>query len=564
MIISLLVCSSTIVLTWPRRHVPGAAAMLALAAATFIWTLGFYLEANSYTLEGQLFFNNIGYVGSMSVSVAWLVFSLNYTSDYSWMTGRKLILLCVVPLTSLILVWTNEWHHLMWYDAHLATTGSFTVTVKTYGIFFWIALAYNYTLIVTGVFILIRRLFVGIPLYTRQGISLVVAISLPLIWNIIFVFDLLPLPRKDLTPVTFAISGLIIIIGVMRLQLFRAIPFVRELIVQQVSSGVLAFNNDGRLLEANQAALRIFGESKGIIGKPLEQLLSLSPVLKNLRSNVEGGTVQLPLATSGEERLYEMETTPMRDRHDRQLGWLVILRDITEVKRMQEQLVAQDRLASIGEFTAGIAHELNNPLSNIIGFSELLRKREVSSDIKADLDIVSKEAERAARIADNLLIFSRNEQGDKLPIDVNKILRKTLELRAYEQKTNNVQTIFRLSNDLPEVIGDAIQLQQVFLNIIVNAEFFMIEAHGKGTLTIVTEQADEHVKIIFKDDGPGIPQENISRLFNPFFTTKEVGKGTGLGLSICYGIVTGHGGRIWADSKPGEGATFIVELPINK
>ncbi len=111
-------------------------------------------------------------------------------------------------------------------------------------------------------------------------------------------------------------------------------------------------------------------------------------------------------------------------------------------------------------------------------------------------------------------------------------------------------------------MGSALQLQQVFLNIIVNAEFFMLEAHKRGTLVITSEQKDDYVRISIKDDGPGIPQENLKHVFNPFFTTKAVGKGTGLGLSICHGIISEHGGRIWAESKPGEGATFIIELPV--
>ncbi|MFC2060370.1 nitrogen regulation protein NR(II) [Chloroflexota bacterium] len=243
---------------------------------------------------------------------------------------------------------------------------------------------------------------------------------------------------------------------------------------------------------------------------------------------------------------------------------LAICRDITERKRMQEQLIAQDRLASIGELTSGIAHELNNPLSNVIGFSGLLLKRDLPADIEADLNVISSEAERAARIVDNLLTFARKQPEDKSPIDVNKIMEKTLELRTHEQKINDIQIVTRFTPGLPEIMGNDFQLRQVFLNIIMNAQFFMIEAHGKGMLTISTERAGDFIRISFTDDGPGIPRENVALIFNPFFTTKEVGKGTGLGLSICYGIVTEHGGRIWAEIKPGEGTTFIIELPVYK
>jgi len=138
-----------------------------------------------------------------------------------------------------------------------------------------------------------------------------------------------------------------------------------------------------------------------------------------------------------------------------------------------------------------------------------------------------------------------------------------VELRAYEQKVSNIQVDTQLAPDLPEVMADYFQLQQVFLNIIINAEHFMIEAHNRGTMTIITGRVDNTIKAVFSDDGPGIAKENLGHLFDPFFTTKEVGKGTGLGLSICHGIVAEHGGRIYAESELGKGATFVVILPIS-
>ncbi len=137
-----------------------------------------------------------------------------------------------------------------------------------------------------------------------------------------------------------------------------------------------------------------------------------------------------------------------------------------------------------------------------------------------------------------------------------------LDLRAYEQKVNNIEVDTHFAVDLPEIIADGFQLQQVFLNIVINAEQSMLEAHGKGILTVTTDQVGDIIRASFADDGPGIAKENLGYLFDPFFTTKEEGKGTGLGLSICHGIITEHGGRIYAESELGKGATFVVELPV--
>jgi signal transduction histidine kinase len=213
--------------------------------------------------------------------------------------------------------------------------------------------------------------------------------------------------------------------------------------------------------------------------------------------------------------------------------------------------------------TSGIAHELNNPLTSVIGFSQLLMEGNIPDNVKEDLGTVYSEAQRAAAIVKNLLTFARKHAPVKQLSQVNIIVEDVLRLRAYEHRVNNIEVDRRLATNLPEIMVDHFQMQQVFLNIIVNAESAMLEAHGKGKLVIATEKVDGVIRVTFADDGPGITKENMGHIFDPFFTTKEVGKGTGLGLSICHGIVTGHGGRIYAESELGKGATFVVELPGN-
>jgi len=260
----------------------------------------------------------------------------------------------------------------------------------------------------------------------------------------------------------------------------------------------------------------------------------------------------------------QTSTSPIFNEKGELVGTVHIARDISERKKMQEQLIVSDRLASIGELAAGIAHELNNPLTTVIGFSQLLIDRDLPDDVKEDLNMVYREAQRTAAIVKNLLTFGRKHAPVKEAVNISSAIEKVLELRAYEQSVNNIKVITRFAPNLPEVMVDYFQLQQVFLNIIINAEHFMIEANRRGTLTITTEKVGNIIKASFADDGPGIDRENLGRLFDPFFTTKEVGKGTGLGLSICHGMITEHGGRIYAESELGKGATFIVELPINK
>lgn len=259
----------------------------------------------------------------------------------------------------------------------------------------------------------------------------------------------------------------------------------------------------------------------------------------------------------------EVATSPILDDKGKVTACVHIVRDISERKNMQEKLIMQERLASIGQLASGIAHEINNPLNSILGFSQMILDGELPDEVRADLKIVHSEAQRTAIIVKGLLTFARNHPATKQQVNVNKIIDSVLELRAYKHKVNNIEVIKRFG-ELPEIMADYFQMQQVFMNVIVNAEYFMIEAHKRGTLTITTERLTDVVRIAIADDGTGIAEEQKKRLFNPFTTTKPVGKGTGLGLSICHGIVTEHSGRVYAESKLGEGATFFIELPFGK
>jgi signal transduction histidine kinase len=198
----------------------------------------------------------------------------------------------------------------------------------------------------------------------------------------------------------------------------------------------------------------------------------------------------------------------------------------------------------------------------VIGFSELLLEEPLPDNIKEDVEMMCREAKRTAEVVKNMLTFARKHPAAKQPASINTIIVKTLEIRKYDQNLNNITVVQQFEEGLPEIQVDFFQLQQVFLNIIINAEYFMKEAHGGGTLKITTQISGDYIKISLTDNGPGITKDNLNRIFNPFYTTKPIGKGTGLGLSICHGIVTGHGGKIYAESEEGQGATFIVELPI--
>jgi len=233
-----------------------------------------------------------------------------------------------------------------------------------------------------------------------------------------------------------------------------------------------------------------------------------------------------------------------------------------ERQELEKRVQLTDRLASIGEMASGIAHEINNPLTSVVGFSELLLEKDLPEDLKEDVEIIHDGSKRVTGIIKRLLTFARQHKPVQSRTDINEIIESTLALRSYALETGNIEVSTSLDAELPWTMADTGQLQQVFMNIIVNAETEMRKAHGRGKLIVKTEQIGNTIRISFADDGPGIARENIGKVFDPFFTTKEAGEGTGLGLSLSYGIIAEHKGALYVESEVGKGATFIIELPV--
>ena len=265
----------------------------------------------------------------------------------------------------------------------------------------------------------------------------------------------------------------------------------------------------------------------------------------------------------GEWRRIRFNFSPLADEKGNIEGVVLSGRDVTDLKRLEEQLIQAEKLAAMGQMLAGVAHELNNPLTAILGVTELLRERQGEDDsTKRQLELTHRQARRAARIVQNLLEFSRPASPQKKPLDLSNLLERTLQLHEHSLRRNNVEVDFRLQPDLPSVIGDANQLIQVFLNLITNAEQAIREVRDAGRIQIRAGRNGNQLAITVQDDGVGIRPESLPRIFDPFYTTKRPGGGTGLGLSICMSIIREHGGNIEAETLPAGGSAFTIYLPI--
>jgi signal transduction histidine kinase len=248
------------------------------------------------------------------------------------------------------------------------------------------------------------------------------------------------------------------------------------------------------------------------------------------------------------------------------VGQVLSVRNVTEERRIAEQLRQTEKLAAIGELVAGVAHEINNPLTGISALSELLLDDSADDALGADhresVRLIKREADRAVAVIRDLLVFSRKTDPRHIPVDVNALLERTLRLRAYSLRSADVEVRLELDPALPTVRGDEQKLQQLFLNLIINAEQALQDA-SRRQITVRTRSAPDHVVVSVSDTGVGMPEETRQRVFEPFFSTRPEGVGTGLGLSVSYGIVQAHRGEITVRSAPGRGTTFDVTLPTN-
>ncbi len=336
---------------------------------------------------------------------------------------------------------------------------------------------------------------------------------------------------------------------------------------ESASDAIVTLDANGRFTTVNHAAENISGYRRDeLVGQWFAPMLpddELPKALAHFQKALAGETGLFETAfyrKDGEVRTIQVTySTPQVDEEV-----LCIIRDVSDQKMLQEQLIQSEKMSAIGQLVSGVAHELNNPLAGISAFAQLLlSEKRFPPDQRTAAEMIYAEARRASRIVQNLLTFARQHKPERTPTSVNQVLDDTLELRGYELRVRGIDVLRDYDDQIPETMADAHQLQQVFLNLTTNAEQAMERAQReKQRLIVRTRWTGDRIRIEVEDTGPGIPPNLLERIFNPFFTTKPTGSGTGLGLSISLGIVREHEGRIWADNAPQSGARFIIELPV--
>ena len=353
----------------------------------------------------------------------------------------------------------------------------------------------------------------------------------------------------------------------MERQLLQQEEFRRRLL-ESFPDLILVVDLDERYTFVSSRVRDMLGyQPEALLGKKISELEDHSPELASLYHDVASSRQAFASTeygarhSDGSWRTMRASASQLFDAETKLIGVIISVRDITTERKLEQQVVQSERLAAMGAMIGGVAHELNNPLTAILGVSELMQDKVTDDSSRKQLGMLQQQARRAAEIVKDLTYFSRPPAPGKSGINLSEVVDRTLTLYAYSLRKNNITVDFIREPGLPYAQGDPQQLMQVFLNVIVNAEQAIREARAGGTLRIRLGKSANSVWASFQDDGTGIPPENLPLIFDPFYTTKRPGRGTGLGLSICKSVMKEHNGNVEAANAPGGGAVFTLTLP---
>ncbi len=567
--------------TWQRRWVRGARSAMKFLLAVSIWILGYAVELALPSMGAKLLAAKLEYVGIVATPLAFLSFALDYTGHPWQLNRRRGLLLSIVPVITLLLVWTNELHGLVWRSVTLVETASFTALDVAYGPWFWVHTAYSYALLLGGL-ILILLLFLRSPrFYRRQALMLLVALVAPWTANILYTSSTLGASlHLDLTPYAMAITGIALTWGLLRFHLFDIAPAAQAVVLENMQDGVVVLDEGGRILNLNPVARRMADDPQGrMTGRTLAQVFSAWPEFVAAVADQPPGGKELVREVAGRRYIFHVAISPLRDGQGRDIGRLVLLRDLTEQKQMEaalreneaqlrqmvEQLQELDRLKS--KFISDVSHELRTPLTNIKLYLSLLASG--NQERRQDyMRILEAETLNLQQIVETVLDFSRVDMARARktfrPVLVNltQVVERVVLGCRTQAELHGVTLEFQRPERAVFIQGESEELAKAVTNLVVNAIKYTLEG---GRVRVVLETVGQEVLIRVADTGIGIPQEEQERLFERFFRGEQASalgiSGTGLGLSIVQEVVELHGGQIQVESRPGHGSTFTLRLP---
>jgi PAS domain S-box-containing protein len=570
---------------WKHRAAPGALPLVWLSADITGWLTFSALELADPLDMGALFWARLAYPFIASVPVTWLVFALHYTGRDQWQRPARqglarqslarLALLSLIPLTTAAMALTNDAHHWLWASYTFTSVGPWTAMSVTYGPWFRVHAVYSYTLILLGTLVIGVEYFRASKLYRRQSVWVLAGALGPLVFNVVYVFRLIPGFVKDYSPVSFALAGLSFAIGMFRYRLFDLKPVARDTLVESMSDGMIVLDEQDRIVDFNPAAQDILGiPMSTAIGQFAGQVLSPWQDLVDRFWDKRMAQAEIELEREGRKRCYDLRISPLDDRRGH-VGRLIVLRDMTERKHaeqalQQANLELQARNQDLDTFGHTVAHDLKGPLGTLIGYSEFLADNPTGvsvNDLRRCARNMLQVSRKMNNIIEELMLLSglHKMHVEMKPLDMGRIFSDAHQRLAHLLGNQAAQIAW--PDDWPAAMGHGPWVEEVWVNYLSNA----IKYGGQppqiqvGATSVTAPDAGSRmIRFWVRDNGPGISPEVQSRLFAPFERFDQArATGYGVGLSIVRQIVEKMGGQASVESAgvAGQGSTFSFTLP---
>jgi PAS domain S-box-containing protein len=544
-----------------RSSAPGITEFGLLMLAVAWWILTSALEKTMPTISTRVMWSKFQYIGITSSAVLWFLFALRFTRQDSWLSRKVVVVLWILPIFTVLIAFSNGVHHLLWSDISPATGDLGGLLVYSHGPWFWVQTTYSYLLYLAGTFVLLWAVVRSPKAYRHQLAALIIVGAIPILSNILYLGNFIPIPGLDITPVSFVLSGIVAAWSIFRFRIFDLAPVARDAVIENMWDGVLVLDTQDYLTDINPRARQMLGLHKGdFIGQPVQNSLEAWPVLNRLLQAGAADSRPREVHSSGPPSLtLEVSLTQLKDWRSKALGRLVVLRDISERKRVES---LRDKLIHT------IVHDLRNPLNNIIASLELMNAASMQNQTalpQAHRELYQTaqvSANRMVALVNSILDINRLESGqmiiERQPSNLQRLVEDLIRLQAPLASLKNIHMEEQFSSDLPPAIIDPILIRRVLQNLLDNAIRY---APQDSTVVIEAHPLPEaFIQCSIRDSGPGIAAELQGRLFEKFATGSDR-QGGGLGLTFCKLAIEAHGGKIWAESQQGQGATFSFTLP---
>ncbi|MAU01097.1 MAG: hypothetical protein CL608_28460 [Anaerolineaceae bacterium] len=563
------IVSLGVILGLARRYPSRPTRLLTYLALTIAgWLVFNSLELAASSPEASVFWAKVSYTFITLTPVAWLAFALQYTGNVRWLQRDRFFIFFLVPVVVTLSAYTNELHQLLWREYIFTPVSIFLAFSVEHGPFFWLHIVHSYVLVFTGAFLIVRQALRTFAVYWRQASYLIVGALVPVVTNIFYLINPIPAIKKDYTPISFAISALVLTIGVVRDRLFDVRPVARDLLVDSMGDLMLALDRQGRIIDLNpaaEAALQI--EARQIVGKTAATALATHNVLAQYIAAAGEVEDEINLEFDGRQHYFDLQISQLLNRRGQERGQLVVLRDITarkeaeaELQHYAAQLEARNR--ELDAYAHTVAHDLKNPVTAVVGYAEYLQ--EISSDAKAHAvaDRIIQSGHKMQSIINELLFLSVVRTKD---VAVEPLKMETIVAEAAQRLENDIAMLeaeIHYPSRWPAAYGHAPWVEEVWVNYLSNALKYGGRPPKIELGAEMLQAASNTVRYWVRDNGSGVAPDRRNRLFTLFERLDEAASdGHGLGLSIVHRIVTKLGGEVGIESPEGEGSLFWFTLP---